>query len=118
VVSRGRPLGMHHCKPVKAWLAEHKDEIEVFYLPSYSPELNPDERLNADLKHAISTKVPPRPHREVRGVKVFECRINKGSSLQLTHFGDKPPNRFNVACDPTSPQTLASNPRSRTRPAS
>ncbi|CUA99143.1 IS630 family transposase [Thiomonas bhubaneswarensis] len=53
-------LGVHHCKPVKAWLAEHQAAIEVFYLPSYSPELNPDERLNADLKHAIGTKVPVR----------------------------------------------------------
>lgn len=53
-------LGVHHCKPVKAWLAERKEQIEVFYLPSYSPELNPDERLNADLKHAIGTKVPVR----------------------------------------------------------
>ncbi|MCS6764382.1 MAG: IS630 family transposase [Candidatus Protistobacter heckmanni] len=51
-------LGVHHCKPVKAWLAEHQADIEVFYLPSYSPELNPDERLNADLKHVISTRVP------------------------------------------------------------
>ena len=53
-------LGVHHCKPVKAWLAEHQADIEVFYLPSYSPELNPDERLNADLKHVISTRVPVR----------------------------------------------------------
>ena len=35
--------------------------MEVFYLPNYSPELNPEERLNADLKHAIrSKKVPVR----------------------------------------------------------
>jgi transposase len=53
-------LGVHHCKPVKQWLAEHLAEIEVFYLPSYSPELNPDERLNADLKHAMGSKVPMR----------------------------------------------------------
>ena len=53
-------LGVHHCKPVKAWLAENKKDIEVFYLPSYSPELNTDERLNADLKHAIGTVVPVR----------------------------------------------------------
>ena len=53
-------LGVHHCKPVKEWLAEHKKEIEVFYLPSYSPELNPDERLNGDLKQAIETRVPCR----------------------------------------------------------
>ena len=51
-------LGVHHCAPVKQWLAEHKEQIEVFYLPSYSPELNPDERLNGDLKQAIETRVP------------------------------------------------------------
>ena len=53
-------LGVHHCKPVKAWLAENKDKMEVFYLPSHSPELNPEERLNADLKHVIRAKVPVR----------------------------------------------------------
>ena len=51
-------LRVHHSKPVKIWLEENKEKIEVFYLPSYSPELNPDERLNADLKHEISSKVP------------------------------------------------------------
>ena len=30
-------LRVHHARKVKAWLAEHKAEIEVFYLPSYSP---------------------------------------------------------------------------------
>lgn len=53
-------LRVHHSKPVKAWVAERKDKIELFYLPSYSPELNPEERLNADLKHVISSKVPAR----------------------------------------------------------
>lgn len=50
-------LGVHHSKPVKAWLTEHEEQIEVFYLPSYSPELNPDERLNAGLKHALGSRV-------------------------------------------------------------
>jgi transposase len=53
-------LRVHHSKPVKAWLAEHPAQIEVFYLPSYSPKLNPDERLNADLNNAIGSKVPAR----------------------------------------------------------
>jgi transposase len=53
-------LRVHHSKPVKAWAVEHQDKIELFYLPSYSPELNPEERLNADLKHAIATQVPAR----------------------------------------------------------
>jgi hypothetical protein len=51
-------LGVHHCAPVKKWLSEHGAQIEVFYLPRYSPELIPDERLNGDLKQAIETKVP------------------------------------------------------------
>ena len=53
-------LRVHHSKPVKQWVAERQDKIELFYLPSYSPELNPEERLNADLKHSIGSKVPVR----------------------------------------------------------
>ena len=53
-------LRVHHSKLVKAWLKEHDEEIAVFYLPSYSPELNPDEYLNGDLKHCIRSGLPAR----------------------------------------------------------
>lgn len=53
-------LRVHHAKPVKAWLAERADAIEVFYLPSYSPELNPDEMANADIKQAVTKLAPAR----------------------------------------------------------
>ncbi|MFO1268175.1 MAG: IS630 family transposase [Rubrivivax sp.] len=53
-------LRVHYSKPVKAWLAEHAEVIEVFYLPSYSPELNPDEMANADLKQAVTKLAPAR----------------------------------------------------------
>jgi transposase len=58
-------LCVHHSKPVKAW-AECTDKIEVFYLPSYSPEFNPEERLNADLKQAIGKRVPVRTKAKLR----------------------------------------------------
>ena len=51
-------LRVHHSKPVKAWVAERKEKIALFYLPSFSPELNPEERLNADLKQVIRSKTP------------------------------------------------------------
>lgn len=35
-------MRVHHAKALKPWLDENKDKIELFYLPSYSPELNPD----------------------------------------------------------------------------
>lgn len=53
-------LRVHHSKPVKEWLARHTDAIEVFYLPSYSPELNPDEMANADIKQAVTKQAPAR----------------------------------------------------------
>ena len=46
-------LKVHHGKRVTEWLQARKEQIAVFYLPSYSPELNPDEYLNGDLKHRV-----------------------------------------------------------------
>lgn len=59
-------LRVHHSKPVKAWVAERTEQIELFYLPSYSPELNPEERLNSELKQALGSKVPARTKAKLR----------------------------------------------------
>ncbi|WP_455770038.1 IS630 family transposase [Streptomyces griseoaurantiacus] len=48
----------HRSKTVRAWLADHQDRIELHFLPSYSPELNPDELVNADLERSL-----PHTHR-------------------------------------------------------
>jgi transposase len=50
----------HKAKVVKAWLKDHHDAIEMFFLPGYSPELNPDEFLNHDLKAQTVRKHPPK----------------------------------------------------------
>ena len=49
-------LRVHHSKQVSQWVDDHKDEIALFHLPPYSPEYNPDEYLNNDLKHTIGTQ--------------------------------------------------------------
>ncbi len=59
-------LPVHHSKPVKAWVADHSQEIELFYLPSYSPEQNPDEYLNRDLKQSIASKPPARNKNQLK----------------------------------------------------
>jgi len=51
---------VHHSKLVKAWLANHTEQIGLFFLPSYSPELNPDEYLNGNLKQKIRSGLPAR----------------------------------------------------------
>lgn len=67
-------LRVHHAKPVKAWLAEHKEEIEVFYLPSYSPELNPDEMLNAALKAVITRRARARAKGDLKKAAIGHLR--------------------------------------------
>jgi len=43
-------LRVHHAKLVTAWVEAHSDQIELFYLPPYAPEFNPDEFVNNDVK--------------------------------------------------------------------
>ena len=83
-------LKVHHCKPVKEWLEKNKERIEVFHLPSYSPELNPDERLNADLKHAITTSVPKRTRQGLLKKTTEHMNMVKSSPERVkTYFKDK-----------------------------
>jgi putative transposase len=35
----------HHAKMLKGFLEKNKDRIEFFFLPAYSPDLNPMERI-------------------------------------------------------------------------
>ncbi|HEY0723106.1 MAG TPA: IS630 family transposase, partial [Pyrinomonadaceae bacterium] len=53
-------LRVHHAVKVSTWAAAHKDEIELFFLPAYAPEHNPDEYLNNDVKQEM--KNMPRPN--------------------------------------------------------
>jgi transposase len=53
----GHPV--HRAKLVHAWLEKHAKRIRLIRLPSYSPELNPDEMLNRDVKsNALGRKRP------------------------------------------------------------
>jgi transposase len=40
----------HKSKTVNKWFTDNVDRIKLFHLPSYCPELNPDEFLNQDVK--------------------------------------------------------------------
>lgn len=44
----GHPV--HHAAKVRRWIEKHPNQIRLFFLPGYSPELNPDEMLNHDVK--------------------------------------------------------------------
>ena len=80
-------LRVHHAKLVKAWLERHSSEIEVFYLPAYSPDLNPDEYLNCDLKAGIRTASPSRSKADLKGKVLSHMRmIQKKASRVVKYF--------------------------------
>lgn len=54
--------GYHTSKETREWAEEHKNRIELFFLPSYSPDLNPDEWVWKNVKNDhIARIVPQRP---------------------------------------------------------
>ena len=52
-------LPVHRAHRVTAWVQNHADQIELFCLPSYAPEHNPDEFLNNDLKQTMARRRTP-----------------------------------------------------------
>ncbi len=50
-------LSVHHRHAVRHWLQEHADQIEIFFLPSHSPERNPGGNLDSDLKAGVRSGV-------------------------------------------------------------
>lgn len=56
IVDRAR---YHTSQETTLWLMDHKDRIELFFLPSYSPDLNPDEWVWKNVKHDNIYRVVP-----------------------------------------------------------
>ena len=83
-------LRVHHSKPVKAWVVERQDKIELFYQPSYSPELNPEERLNADLKHVIGSKVPARTKPKLKALATAHMEMLEQSPERVKKYFQDP----------------------------
>jgi transposase len=53
----GHPV--HRSGKVTRWIASHQSRIRLILLPGYSPELNPDELLNQDVKsNALGRRRP------------------------------------------------------------
>ena len=81
-------LRPHHGKLVKAWLADKTEKIEVFFLPSYSPQPHPDERLNADLKYAVSSKVPARATAKLEAAATAHMQMLQDNPKRVkSYFG-------------------------------
>lgn len=80
----------HKTKKLNAWLETVTDKIEVFFLPPYSPELNPQEYLNQDVKTNIIGKKRAINKEQMRGnVEGFMHKRKSDKKQVRKYFHEK-----------------------------
>jgi len=81
----GHPV--HRGSAVKKFMAERKGQIHLFHLPAYSPELNPDEMLNQDVKtNAVRRKPAATQTGMVRNVRCYLRSRQRRPELVKRYF--------------------------------
>ncbi|MDQ3522254.1 MAG: transposase, partial [Gemmatimonadota bacterium] len=87
-------VGQHRARLVQDWLAGRQAQIEVFYLPAYSPELNPDEGLNGSLKQAVPRMAPARSREELKRNVISHMRKLAKLPARVRSFFQHPTFRY------------------------
>jgi transposase len=91
----GHPV--HHAKLVSAWVGRHAEQIELHFLPGYSPELNPVELLNHDVKANAAGRRRPRSAGELRKELHGYLRRRQRQPAVLVRFFKHPTTRYAAA---------------------
>jgi transposase len=91
----GHPL--HRAELVSAWVGRHAERIELHVLPGYSPELNPVELLNHDVKANAAGRRRPRSAGELREELHGYLRRRQRQPEVLVGFFDHPTTRYGAA---------------------
>ena len=80
-------LPQHRSKIVRDWLSKNEDAIKLFYLPSYSPELNPDEYLNCELKRSLNSKRMPLSNSQLKdNTTKYMIELSSNSKKVKSYF--------------------------------
>jgi transposase len=80
-------LRAHEKGTVTDWVDAHKGRIEVFSLPARSPELNPDEYLNNDLKGGVNEAGLPANKEDLRSrMQCFMRRLLSAPEHVMNYF--------------------------------
>ena len=81
---------VHRSRKVRTWLANHNDRIEMFFLPGYSPDLNPDEMLNQDVKsNAVGKRRPHNLPQMMRIVRRYLGKRRNSPELVKRYFHEE-----------------------------
>jgi transposase len=78
---------VHRSGRVKQFVADHSKRIRLEFLPGYSPEINPDEYLNQDVKsNAVGRRRPPTQEAMVAGVRSYLRATQKQPRIVESYF--------------------------------
>ncbi len=78
---------VHHAKKVRSWIEKHNKKIELFYLPPYSPELNPQELVNQEVKgHATNFKIISKLEDLTTSLRVYLTDIQFNAFKIMKYF--------------------------------
>ena len=78
---------VHVAKIVERWVARHRRQVRLFFLPGYSPELNPDELLNQDVKtNAVGRKRPRHKTELIGNVRRFMWSTQRRPAKVRSYF--------------------------------
>ena len=81
----GHPV--HRSAAVKRWLGKHAEKLRLFYLPGYSPKLNPDELLNQDVKsNAVGRRRPQDQQEMISTVRSYLHSTQKQPQIVQRYF--------------------------------
>jgi len=78
---------VHRSRAVREWLGKNAERMEMFFLPGYSPDLNPDEMLNQDVKtNAVGKRRPRSRSQMMRTVRGYLDRRRRNPELVRRYF--------------------------------
>ncbi len=76
----------HKAKLVQRFVKEHADQIELFFLPPYAPELNPDELAWAHIKTKVAKKTAQTKEELITAVKRAMRQLQKSPNIVVGFF--------------------------------
>jgi transposase len=79
-------VGYHTSKETSKWVDEHKNRIELFFLPSYSPDLNPDEWVWKNVKHDHIARIVPQHPGHLFEIADRALRVLRATPQKIRSF--------------------------------
>jgi hypothetical protein len=77
----------HRSKAVRDWVERNSEKLSLHQLPGYSPDLNPDELLNYDVKtNALGRRRPQERESMISGVRIYLRSRHHSPNVVINYF--------------------------------